>query len=149
VEFFIHFFDLVGEDLLAMVEESWYRGHITGSLNSTFLALIPKVKKPTNFGDFRPISLCNLVYNIISKVIAIRIKPILSKSLSVEQLGFLEGRQIQDAIVTTHKCLHRIKNKNYKSLILKLDLQKAYVCINWDFIRMILIQVGFGTPLTN
>jgi hypothetical protein len=111
IEFFIHFFDLVGEDLLEMVEESRSRGFIVGSLNSTFLALIPKVNKPVTFGDFRPISLCNLVYKLISKIIANQIKPILSRSLFAEQLGFLKGRQIQDAIGTTHECLHSIKKK--------------------------------------
>jgi hypothetical protein len=143
VEFFIHFFDLVGEDLLAMVEESRSRGYIAGSLNSIFLALIPKVNKHATSRDFKPISLCNLVYKFISKIIANHIKLILSKSLSIEQLEFLEGRQIQDAIGTTHEFLHNIKKKNCKSLILKLDLQKAYDCINWDSLRMILIQVGF------
>jgi hypothetical protein len=48
IEFFIHFFDLVGEDLLAMVEESRSRGYIARSLNSTFLSLIPKVNKPVH-----------------------------------------------------------------------------------------------------
>jgi hypothetical protein len=91
VEFFLHFFDLVSEDLLAMVEEARSSGRIAGSLNSTFLALIPKINKPQNYGDYRPISLCNLVYKVISKVIANQIKPILSKALSAEQLGFLEG----------------------------------------------------------
>jgi hypothetical protein len=112
VEFFTHFFDLVGEDLLEMVEESRLKGFIVGSLNSTFLALIPKANKPTTFGDFRPISLCNLCYKLISKIIANRIKPILSRSLSAEQLGFLKGRQIQDVIGTTHECLHSKKKKN-------------------------------------
>jgi hypothetical protein len=98
VEFFSHFFDLVGEDLLEMVEESRLKGFIPGDLNSTFITLIPKVNKPQNFGEYRPISLCNLSYKIISKIIVDRIKPILSRSLSEEQLGFLQGRQIQDAI---------------------------------------------------
>jgi hypothetical protein len=70
VEFFIHFFDLVGGDLLDMVEESRLKGNISGGLNSTFIALIPKVNKPLTFGDYRPISLCNLCYKIISKIIA-------------------------------------------------------------------------------
>jgi hypothetical protein len=60
VEFFTHFFDLVGKYILEMIEESRQSGFIIGSLNSTFLALIPKENKPTNFGDFQPISLCNL-----------------------------------------------------------------------------------------
>jgi hypothetical protein len=65
VEFFTHFFDLEGEDLLEMVEESRLKGFIARSLNSTFLALIPKAKKPTTFGDFKHISLCNLCYKLI------------------------------------------------------------------------------------
>jgi hypothetical protein len=82
VEFFLHFFDLVSEDLLALVEDSRTNGRIAGNLNSTFITLIPKKNKPHNFGDYRPISLCNLVYKIISKVIANRIKPLLSRALS-------------------------------------------------------------------
>jgi hypothetical protein len=73
-EFFIHFFDLVGGDLLDMVEEARLNGNISGGLNSTFIALIPKVNKPQSFGDFRPILLCNLCYKIISKIIANQIK---------------------------------------------------------------------------
>jgi hypothetical protein len=132
-----------------MVEESRIKGNISGGLNSTFIALIPKVNKPQNFGDYRPISLCNLCYKIISKIIANRIKPILSRSLSEEQLGFLQGRQIQDAIGTVHECLHNIKKRKTKSLVLKLDLQKAYDCINWDLLRMILLQIGMGLKVTN
>jgi hypothetical protein len=91
VEFFLHFFDLVSDDLLALAESIRSDGHIAGKLYSTFLALIPKINKPLTFGDYRVISLCNLVYKVLTKVIANRIKPILSRNLSVEQFGFLEG----------------------------------------------------------
>jgi hypothetical protein len=144
VEFFTLFFELVGDDLLDLVEDSRLRGKIQRSLNSTFLALIPKENSPQNFGDFRPIALCNLCYKIISKVIANIIKPILSRALSAEQLGFLKGRQILDAVGTTHECVHSIKSKKQKALILKLDLKKAYDCVNWDFLRLILAQTGFS-----
>jgi hypothetical protein len=149
VEFFLHFFDLVGVDLLEMVEETRTKGISAGGLNSTFLALIPKVNNPQTFGDYRPISLCNLCYKIITKIIENRLKPYLSKSLSEEKLGFLKGRRIQDAIDTVHECLHSIKRKSIKSMVLKLDLQKAYDCINWDLLRMILIQIGLGIDMTN
>jgi hypothetical protein len=148
-DFFIHFFDLVGEDLLQMVEESRLLGKIVGGLNSTFLTLIPKVIKPKTFEDFRPISLCNLCYNLISKIIANRIKPFLSKSLSPEQMGFLKGRQIQDAIGTTHEILHSIKKKKLKALVLKLDIKKAYDSIDWNLLRLILLKVGVGLPMAN
>jgi hypothetical protein len=91
---------------------------------------------------------CVILYKIITKIIANRLKPFLSKSLSMEQMGFLKGRHIQDAIGTVHECLHNIKKKSLKSLLLKLDLQKAYDCINWDLLRMILIQIGLGNDMT-
>jgi hypothetical protein len=110
------------------------------SLNSTFLALIPKFNKPTSFGYFIPIALCNLAYNIIAN----RIKHVLSQTLSGEKLGFLKGRQILDAIGTAQECIHNTKLKKLKALILNLDLQKAYDYINWDFLWLTLLQMGFG-----
>jgi hypothetical protein len=149
VEFFVHFLDLVGEDLLNMVEETRLKGKIYGGLNSTFIALIHKVNKPIGFGDYRTISLCNLYYKIISKIITNRIKPCLSNLISKEQLGFLKGRHIQDAIGIVQECLHSIRKKKLKDLVLKLDLQKAYDCVSCDLLRIILIQVGLGTKMTN
>jgi len=93
-EFFIFFFDLVGEDLLLLVEDSRLKGKISRSLNATFLVLIPKKDSPRTFFEYRPISLCNLIYKLISKVISNRIKPFLERNLSAEQLGFLKGRRI-------------------------------------------------------
>jgi hypothetical protein len=144
VEFYLHFFDLIGQDLLELVEDNRLRGKVIGAINSTFLTLIPKTDSPTTFGDFRPISLCNLCYKLISKIIANRIKPILSRFISNEQLGFLKGRQIIDAIGTAQECLHSIKSKKSKALILKLDLKKAFDCIDWDFLRLILVKTGFS-----
>lgn len=149
VEFFIHFFDLVGEELLEMVEEARTKGISSGGLNSNFLGLIPKVNKPQTFGDYMLISLCKLCYKIITKIIENKLKPLLSRSLSEEQLGFLKGQHIHDAIGMVHECLHSIKRKSTNSMVLKLDLQKAYDCINWDLLRMILIQIGLGIDMTN
>jgi hypothetical protein len=89
VEFFLHFFELVGEELLEVVEDSRRRGEVIKDLNSTLLVLIPKVNKSTTFGDYIPIALCNLCYKIVAKILANRIKPVLSRSLSGEQFGFL------------------------------------------------------------
>ena len=74
----------MGKDLLKAVEYARKSGRIAPSLNSTFLALIPKKDKPTIFADFRPISLCNLIYKLISKIIAVRLKPHLDSHISKE-----------------------------------------------------------------
>jgi len=148
-EFFSHFFDLVGSDLLLMVEDARITGKISSSLNSTFLLLIPKTDQPSSFNDFRPISLCNLTYKLIAKVISTRIKPVLERSLSSEQLGFLKGRRIHDAIGVAHESIHNIYQKKQKALIMKIDLKKAFDNVDWDYLRIILISVGFGINLTN
>jgi hypothetical protein len=132
-----------------MVEDSLIKGKISRSLNSTFLVLIPKENNSISFNDFRPISLCNLIYKIISKVISNRIKLFLERSLSAEHLGFLKGRIIRDAIGVAHESIHNIKQKNQKALILKLDLKKAFDNIDWDFLRLILHTVGFGDKFTD
>ena len=82
VEFYLAFFDLLGHDLVKMVETSRKDGRVVPSLNSTFIALIRKKESPVSFADFCPISLCNLVYKLISKVVALRLKPFLEKSIS-------------------------------------------------------------------
>jgi hypothetical protein len=72
----------LGNDILKVVEESRKNGHIHDPLNAAFITLIPKSKNPTTFDDFRPISLCNCIYNIISKVISQGLKYILSRHIS-------------------------------------------------------------------
>ena len=64
-----------------------------------FIALIPKVGKPVSFDDFKPISLCNCIYKMISKALAIRVKKILLGFISPKQFGFSEGKQYHEAIV--------------------------------------------------
>ena len=89
LEFFLGFYDKIKEDILAVVKESRKAGKVLGSMNATFIALIPKKQKAGAFEDFRPISCCNMIYKVIAKVIAQMIKPILNKVISEEQFGFL------------------------------------------------------------
>jgi hypothetical protein len=70
IEFYLGFFELIGKDILKVIEETILNGRIHSPLNTTFIALIPKVNDPLSFDDFRPISLCNCIYKIIEKIIA-------------------------------------------------------------------------------
>ena len=82
----------MGEDLLRVIEDSGKSGKIPIVFNSTFIALIPKSDNPKTFDEFKPISLCNYIYKIISKIISTRIIKVLGRYISGEQFGFLFGR---------------------------------------------------------
>ena len=92
VEFYLHFFELVRLDILKVVTQSRSEGRVTGALNATFITLIPKHDKRLSFANFRSISLCNLVYKVISKLAANRLKPILGRAITWNQFGFLHNR---------------------------------------------------------
>lgn len=70
MELFQHFFDLIGDDLARLVEDSKSKGFVHDPLNSTFLALIPKSDDTQSFDYFKAISLCNCTYKIFAKTIA-------------------------------------------------------------------------------
>ena len=109
-----------------MVEESRTNGRMHDEFNSTFITLIPKSDFPQTYNDYRPISLCNCIYNIISKIIANQIKPIPYHYMSEEQFSFLDNRRIHDAIGITQEGLHSMHINHLKGMILKIDLAKAF-----------------------
>ena len=84
--------------------------------------MITKKQKPQTFDEFRPISCCNMIYKIIAKVLALRLKPVLSDIISEEQFGFLNNRQIHDVVSLAQETIHTIKKDKQKAFSLKLDL---------------------------
>eukprot|EP01018_Ginkgo_biloba_P022058 Gb_03022 [translate_table: standard] len=149
VEFFMGFYDTVERDLLKVVEETRAHGKVLASFNTTFITLIPKADNPSSFEEYRPILLCNCIYKIVSKVIAMRVKKLLSKSISGEQFGFVEGRQIHEAIGVAQEGLHSIKTRRLKAVVAKIDLSKTHDRVSWLYLRMMLIHIGFCVPFVN
>lgn len=98
------------------------------SINNTFITLIPKIKTPFKIGDFKPISLCNVIYKIIAKVLASRLKLILHDIISYTQSAFIHGKLITDNILIAYKTLHSLNSRskrNQRYMALKLDMSKA------------------------
>ena len=148
VEAYRALFDVLGSDLLRVIEDSRLSSKIPVVFNTTFIALIPNTDSPKSFDDFRPISLCNFVYKIIGKIISIRIRKILGRLISKEQFGFLHGRQIHEAVGIIQEGLHSIHCKGMKSVVLKIYLSKAYDHVNWTYLRVIMSKLGFQYLLT-
>jgi hypothetical protein len=125
------------------VEESRASGLVLPALNATFLTLIPKEERVTNPKQFRPIALCNVIYKVITKVIATRLKPILPFLISKEQSGYVEGRQIMDSVILAHEIIHSLKTSRTPGMLIKLDLSKAFDRVSWHYIRAVLVSFGF------
>ena len=145
--FFQNYWDLVKGDITTTVLNYLNSGSLPSSLNHTFVTLIPKVKNPEKVTEFRPISLCNVLYKIFSKVLANRLKRILPLLISEYQSAFLKGRLSTDNILVAFETLHYMKNHNSGStgfMALKLDMSKAYDRVEWSFLEDVMRQMGFN-----
>ena len=102
----------------------------------TNLVLIIKVDHRTSINQFCPISLCNVAYKVISKILANRIKPLFSKFICPTQAAFVPGRSIHDKTIIIQEVIHSMNRKKGKGglMAIKLDLEKAYDKLSWDFI---------------
>ena len=94
--------------------------------NVTFLSLIPKEVGAESLDKFRPISLSNVIYKIISKVITSRLKPLLPNLIFPEQSGFVEGHQILDRVILVHEVIHSLQRCWQPSMMIKLDIAKDF-----------------------
>ena len=145
--FYKSFWHIVGKDVTEVVLSALKSGTIPDSINSTFIALIPKIKDPRKVSDFRPISLCNVVYKLIAKVLVNLLKLILPYVVSDSQSAFLSGRLITDNVLVAFETLHFLKRKtqgNDGYMALKLDMSKAYDRVEWDFLERAMVHLGFA-----
>ena len=94
--------------------------------------------------EFRPISLVEAFYKIVSKVLANRLKKMLGKIISDNQSAFIGGRQILDGVMLTNEIINSLKKCNQAGVVLKLDFKKAYDCVDWNFLNHVMELMGFG-----
>lgn len=116
------------------------------SINHTFITLIPKVHNPEKVSEFRPISLCNVIHVIFSKVIANYLKPLLNSVISKIHIAFTVDRLMIDNILIVFESLHHMKtNCSGKKgfMALKLDMSKAYDKVKWIFLEKFLLKLAF------
>ena len=144
--FFQHNWKIVGREVTTMCLQVLNGGASVEEINSTFICLIPKIKSPRKVSDFRPISLCNVVYKVITKTIANRLKLVLGDLIEENQSAFVPGRLISDNVLAAFEIMHSMRQKTIGKvgwMALKLDMSKAYDKVEWGFIEAMMSKLGF------
>lgn len=109
--FFQVYWPIVKQDVVEFCKNFFDHGVLPDNVNRTLVCLIPKVKQPKQVSDLRPISLCNVLMRILSKVMANRLKPCLSSIISSQQSAFIEGRLLTDNALVAFEINHYIHRK--------------------------------------
>lgn len=144
--FFQKYWHVIGTNVTQAILSVLNSGHMLKKINYTYIVLISKVKNPKKVSDFRPISLCNVLYKLLSKVLVNRFQAVLPKIISDTQSAFLPGRLISDNAAVAFESLHSMKKRTGKTgqLAMKLDMSKAYDCVEWGFLEAIMLRLGFA-----
>ncbi|KAI0498690.1 hypothetical protein KFK09_019586 [Dendrobium nobile] len=141
---------IIASDVFQAVKNFFNGSPIPKFFTSTTVVLIPKNPVVNSWNDFRPISLCNVFYKLISKLLANRLSILLPKIISPFQMGFVKGRSIADNILLAQELCQDLDIKvRGGNMVMKLDIAKAYDNINWSFLYKILSLFGFDSNFIN
>jgi hypothetical protein len=134
VEFYQVFWEIIKGDLMTLFKE-FHEGKLPlFNLNFGVITLLPKQKEESHIKQYRPICLLNVSFKIFIKVMANWLTGIADQVISKSQSTFIPGRNIMEGVVMLHETVHELHRKKMSGVILKLDFEKAYDKVNWDFL---------------
>ncbi|XP_077251955.1 uncharacterized protein LOC143891210 [Tasmannia lanceolata] len=148
--FFKNLWYLVGTDTIEAIQKFFKSGKLLTEMNATFILLIPKCSGASSPDQYRPISLCNFIYKVITKLLANQLKRSMNLIISPAQSAFIKGRLIQDNILLAHDLCHRFHCKGFKNaMCVKMDLRKAFDNVRHDSLLDFLKKIGFNEKWRN
>ena len=150
--FYQHFWSLTSECVTKTVLDFLNHGIIPPKFNETHIVLIPKVKNPTKITQYRPVSLCNVLSRLTSKVIANRPKTFLPCIISENQSAFTSDCLIIDNVIVSFETMNYLNQKTsgkIGKIALKLDMSKAFDHVEWKCLEKIMEKMGFNKKWVN
>lgn len=150
--FFQKYWHIIGNEVSAFCLEVLNNGKEVSSINNTHIVLLPKINNPMNLANFKPISLYNLIYKLIFKVIAYRFQHVLEDCIDKSQSAFILRRLISDNVLLAYEILYSFlqKQTGMRGLMaIKLDMSKAYDRVKWDFLKQMMFRLGFDEEWVN
>ena len=150
--FFQKYWDVIGNDITCTVLNVLNSNMPIVDINRTNITLIRKTNNLSQMTDFRLISLSNVVYKLVSKVLANCLKIILPQIISENQSAFLLERFITDNVLIAFELMHYLDHKKEGKenfMTVKLDMSKAYNRVKWGFIKKVIEKMGFHEKWIN
>ena len=150
--FYQHFWSLMGDCVTKKILDFLNLGIVPPKFNDTHIVLIPKIKNPTKIIQYRLISLCNVISRLTSKVITNRLKWFLPSIINENQNAFMSDCFITDNILVAFETMHYLNQKicgKVGEIVLKLDMSKAFDCVEWRCLEGIMLKMGFDTKWVN
>ena len=147
-EFFKFFWVNLGEYILKSINFAYKHGLLSITQTQGIITCLPKPNKARNIlKNWRPISLLNVIYKLMSSAIANRLKTVLNKLINQDQKGFITGRYIGENIRVVYDVLFESKQQQIPGLLLSIDFQQAFDSISWKFIHKVLDYFNFGPSI--
>ncbi|XP_058755190.1 uncharacterized protein LOC131628373 [Vicia villosa] len=144
LEFFKVCWNVIKDDVLLFVRDFHEKDILSKYCSSSFITLIPKVSNPQSLSDYRPICLVGSLYKILAKMMATRLRRLIRKLVLRNQTTFILGRYILDGVLVVNEALDLAKRRKRGCVVLKVDFEKAYDRVSWNFVRYVLRKMGFG-----
>ena len=147
-EFYKSFFPEIGVFLVRSLNEAFNRGELSVTQYQGVITCIPKEGKPKQFiKNWRPISLLNVSYKMLSACLARRIKTVLPLIIHESQKGFMKGRYIGENIRLLYDTILLTEKENIPGLLLMIDFEKAFDSVSWEFIEKALLFFNFPNSI--
>ena len=146
--FYQNYWGIVGTSVTNMVLNVLNNNLPMIEINKTNISLIPKTSSPKKMTDFRPINLCNVIYKLISKILANKLKNLIPLNISENQSAFSPDRLITDNVLVAFELMHYLNHKSMGKegyMAVKLDMSKTFDRVEWGFIKRVMEKLGFCT----
>lgn len=144
MEFYKAAWPVVGKDLIVVVQSFFLFGLIARSTNATVLSLMPKSAEAERMADYRPIACCIIVYKVISKILAHRLKATLPSAIEMNQCAFFKGRLLLENVLLAKELVKNYHKPGISSRsAIKLDISEAFDTVQWMFIEGTLRAMGY------
>jgi mRNA deadenylase 3'-5' endonuclease subunit Ccr4 len=134
IEFYQACWEIIKSDLMKFFDDFYHHRLDLRKINYGVITFIPKGENANIIQKYRPICLLQVLFKIFTKTLTVRSEPYMLKIIHHCQIAFIRGRYITDGVMLLQEILRETKVKKQQGVILKIDFEKVYDKVNWNFL---------------